>query len=269
MIKLIVTDVDGTLVDEGTQNLNKRYFEVIDKFIEKNVKFMVASGRHHNSIRTLFEPVKDKILFTAMNGGYISYQDEIIKISTIEKEYILEILKLSKSIDGIFVLLADKDIDYMDNKDKAEFISHNYKGKIEYVDNLEELDFDNLKITKITFISDDDIIDKINVVKEKFGSKLNIVVSGKKSADIMTLGVSKGSAIQNIMQKYGIKKEEVICFGDQENDLSMFEAVGQSFAVEGAIPLLKDKATYIIKSCKEDGVLEVLEEILHTNKYND
>ena len=75
MIKLIASDLDGTLLPEGTMDVNPELFDVIRRLKKKGVTFAAVSGREYDSIAKVFEPVKDDIYFIAGNGGVISYQD--------------------------------------------------------------------------------------------------------------------------------------------------------------------------------------------------
>ena len=63
MIKLVVSDVDGTLVKDGTLEINPEYMDVIKKLRKKGVYFAVCSGRQYSSESQLFAPVKDQIFF--------------------------------------------------------------------------------------------------------------------------------------------------------------------------------------------------------------
>ena len=68
MIKLVVTDIDGTLLPEGTDHLNPELFEVIRALKENGIQFAVGSGRQYMSMRYLFQPVLDDVIFIAENG---------------------------------------------------------------------------------------------------------------------------------------------------------------------------------------------------------
>ena len=57
MIRLIATDIDGTLVEDGTTVINTEIYDIILKLREKGIQFAVASGRNWNSIENLFKPV--------------------------------------------------------------------------------------------------------------------------------------------------------------------------------------------------------------------
>ena len=72
MIKLICSDIDGTLLPEGTAEINPEIFDVIRKLKEKDIIFAAASGRPYSSIVRLFESVKNDIIFVSENGAYVS-----------------------------------------------------------------------------------------------------------------------------------------------------------------------------------------------------
>ena len=69
MIKLIASDIDGTLVENSTAVLHTEMFELIHKLSKEGVLFCAASGRQYQSIANMFEPVKDEIIFLAENGA--------------------------------------------------------------------------------------------------------------------------------------------------------------------------------------------------------
>ena len=70
MIKLIVSDIDGTLVPEGTNDVNPEIFPLIRSLKARGVYFAVASGRHKCSIEKLFAPIRDDIIYITSNGAY-------------------------------------------------------------------------------------------------------------------------------------------------------------------------------------------------------
>ena len=264
MIKLIVTDIDGTLIPEDTHCLDDRYVSVMKNLIKKDIKIMVASGRRFNGIINLFFPLKDELIFTTMNGGYICTNKEKISSTIIDTENVLKIINWAKKIVGMEIILFGEDCNYIDNKEKefVDFFDKRYKGHLKLVDNLFELNFDEIKPIKISLCSKTlDMQKELVKLKNEFENSLNICMSGTDWIDVMNISVSKGNAIKKIKEMYNISSNEIICFGDQENDLSMFEEVEHTCAVENAIPLLKSKAKYIIKSNNDFGVLEVLEKI--------
>ena len=79
MIKLIVSDVDGTLVPEGTNQMHPGIFSMIRKLKKQGIYFAVASGRHKCSIEKLFAPVRDDILYITSNGAYMGTYSKKIR----------------------------------------------------------------------------------------------------------------------------------------------------------------------------------------------
>ena len=86
MIKLIVSDIDGTLVPEGTNDINPEIFSLIRQLKSKGIYFAVASGRHKCSVEKLFEPVQNDIFYITSNGAYAGTYDKKLIVSDISKE---------------------------------------------------------------------------------------------------------------------------------------------------------------------------------------
>ena len=86
MIKLIVSDVDGTLVEDGSADINPELFEVILKLREKGIQFAIASGRPWSSVEHTFDPVKKKIFYISNNGSYIGCHGRSLYTYTIDKK---------------------------------------------------------------------------------------------------------------------------------------------------------------------------------------
>ena len=99
MVKLIMTDIDGTLIPDGTMDINPEYFEVIEKLVEKGIIFVVASGRHMSSVKKVFAPVLDKIWVASQNGNVLTYhgKSRIINSTGVGKRDVETIFKTERS----------------------------------------------------------------------------------------------------------------------------------------------------------------------------
>ena len=91
MIKLVASDIDGTLLPEGTAQINPEIFEVIRKLKEKDILFAAASGRHYTSMSKLFEPVKHDMIFITENGAYVCCRGYDMLEQVIDWELIREL----------------------------------------------------------------------------------------------------------------------------------------------------------------------------------
>ena len=79
MIRLIASDLDGTLLHNGAQQLTPRTIELIHALTRKGVHFIAASGRQYDNERRLFAPIKDEISYIAENGSLCIHRGEVIK----------------------------------------------------------------------------------------------------------------------------------------------------------------------------------------------
>ena len=80
MIKLIATDVDGTLVKDGTMQIDPEYMTVIKELVQKGIIFAVCSGRQFISERKLFAPIKDQLLYITDGGTVVRTPQEILMV---------------------------------------------------------------------------------------------------------------------------------------------------------------------------------------------
>ena len=92
MIKLIASDIDGTLIPDSTPNLYPEIVEEIKSLAERGVIFCGASGRQLCSIQNVFREVADKICYIAENGAHIHYKGEDISLTSMDREYAEQII---------------------------------------------------------------------------------------------------------------------------------------------------------------------------------
>lgn len=259
MIKLIASDIDGTLLHKSGDPMGDSMIKVVQKLIEKGIIFVAASGRQYNNLRGLFAPVQNEIGYIAENGSQIYYKEHSIMQQPIEPEVVKGILEDVYAKDGCEVVIAGKKGTYI--QPKGEFFRHYMEEVLKYklnrVDDIFAVEDDILKIS----IQDKDGIDAAaEYFKEKWGNTLSVVTSGIIWMDMLSFGVNKGSAMRALQEKLSIKPEECIAFGDNYNDVEMFEAVGTSYAMETAaedIRRMCDKTT----SSVEKTLQEILENL--------
>ena len=94
MIKLIATDLDGTLLRED-KSFNKEFYDIFYKLKEKNIKFVIATGNQYELVKNRFDLIKDDLVYLVENGNKIVYQNEVLYTSILkqdDKENILNLL---------------------------------------------------------------------------------------------------------------------------------------------------------------------------------
>lgn len=261
MIKLVVTDIDGTLVNEGENNLNTELHEVILELKKKGVVFVVASGRQYFNVRRLFEPVENEMIFVAENGAYVVCRGVEIDEISIKRSLVKGLVEEMRSMKECNFLVCAKDSLYVETKNE-EFIDmlvNGYQYVVKVVDDVLDVDAD---IIKMSLFKKNDIDSIAGEVAQRWGDRLKVVVSGHDWMDFMDMAVDKGQAIEKIQRVLGIEKEETMVFGDNLNDIGMMERAEKSFAVGNARPEVKAAANHIADTNVNQGVLKVLKSLL-------
>ena len=138
MIRLIATDIDGTLLVEGTNDLNPEIYDVIKKLKKRGVRFAAASGRQYSSIRKLFAPVKDDTIFVAENCSYVVYRDEPLQQVIMNREQVEALVKEIRAMPGCELTIAAFDYMYVETKDEQfiDWLVNGYRNDLKFVDDV-------------------------------------------------------------------------------------------------------------------------------------
>ena len=258
MIKLIATDMDGTLLDENSK-LPKDFFEVLDKLNEKNIKFIVASGRPYPTLYENFKPHSDSMYYICDNGACIVDYDGNYSISVIDKNIVNSIIKTCENINNAEIILTGTKGSYHKpcSTDFTKEIDKYYIKK-HIVEDLYSIDDDIFKITLCDLSGSANNSNKI--ISPLFGDDFMVVVSGDIWLDIMNKNINKGNALEKIQKSENISYDETMAFGDFYNDIEMLGKAKFSFVMENANEDIKQYGNYIAKSNKEYGVIKAIEE---------
>lgn len=263
MIKLIASDMDGTLLPEGTPDINPELFKVILKLKEKGIMFVAASGRQFESMRGVFGKIEKDILFIADNGAYVICRGQLMKCRSFERGILEEIVDYVRHMEDIFCMVSTPDGAYTDNGDDEEmvkWIREGYHVELDVVEDILKLDKDIMKVA--IFCKGIDAAQVAKTVEPRFAGKSHVMVSGEHWIDFMEAHADKGNALSEIQQMMGIKKEETMAFGDNLNDIGLLSCAKESFAVAGAREEVKKAAAYVLTDTSGDAVLNELKKLL-------
>lgn len=282
-------DIDGTLVDSSGKIQNQTLDALIQLERDKNVKLILASGRNHRRLQGLAHQLK-----MDQYGGYFIEVDGII-FSDLENKSrtILHQMK-QEEIKEIFEFLMTKGCEVqacseqvcfsffpdslipIKEKERAErnlpsdfpwtagpwtwnFDMRQAYQTIHYVKNVNEI---YGAINKLQVMDEKDNIQKIyEELNEKFNDKFEIFRTSYRQIEILPYGFSKGCTLKKIMEYNHWNKDEVIAFGDGENDVSLFDQVENSFAMGQAQSYVKNRARYETLSNNEEGIYVALKKL--------
>ncbi|MCL2560573.1 MAG: Cof-type HAD-IIB family hydrolase [Turicibacter sp.] len=266
MLKLVATDMDGTLLN-SQHKMPKQTYEVIDRLHAKGIKFAVASGRHYLSLQNLYKEIKDEIILVAENGGVVIDKGEMIYASLLGKENARAIIADIDKIPGLKVTICALQAAYL-------FEGNNIISDLP-IETVDTHFPKRVLIKSLDDLPDDDEVIKLAVFDPEFKARENIygrlphlhdqfqlAVSGAEWTDIMNLGINKGVAIRKLQDMLAATPEETMVFGDALNDVEMMQQAYYSYAMENALPEVKAVSNFTAPTNEEEGVVKVLENLL-------
>ena len=119
MIKLIATDLDGTLINGITRAVPRDLNEVWDRLNEKGIVFLAASGRDYNGAAQFFGPLADKMMFICDNGANIYDKGRLLETHNIPREGVHRLLQLIDKIDNADPMLCGTKGTYVTTPSRA------------------------------------------------------------------------------------------------------------------------------------------------------
>lgn len=274
--KLICIDMDGTLLNDK-KTINEENLETIKKATEKGIKVAVCTGRLFASARYFGAVLGVKSPIIASNGGYIRDRDSEKVIYEVELGYenCVELQKIVEKYDfKIFYNTPESVIAATGFPKNYDYVRHNEmvpdEFKVKLVDSKDiyaSLKSEGDKVLKCICISEKGNRELIDKVKKEIRAlnKYEVVSSGENNFEVMRKGISKGRAVKELAEFYNIKREEVMCIGDNENDLSMIEYAGIGVAMGNGSDLIKKTADFITDTNNNSGVAKAIEKFALKN----
>lgn len=300
MYKLLVLDMDGTLLNEN-QKISKENIAAIEKARELGVKVVIASGRTIQGIEKYLEELNllSEDNYSVVCSGAVvmnNTKEKIIHTSSLSYEEFKYVFDLVKQLDINLNIYSDKSI---------LIHSDNYYSKIDAIANnlpLQMMDFNSIDkdtlISKIMLINEDlsiveemqelfpSIIVEDRSIEAKEGynkelfqdvSKLPVeLLEGYTvskvtpfNVEVMKKNANKRSGIEKLAEKLKIKPHEIICIGDSGNDKHMIEYAGLGVAMGNAFPEIKEIANYVTLTNEENGVAHVIEKFILNERKDD
>lgn len=261
MIKLVVSDIDGTLLPEGADQINPDIYDVIRQLKEKGIMFAAASGRQYASMLHVFGPAADDMIFIAENGTNVMCRGKNMSAEYIEPDLAEELVHYMRTLEDSEVVLSTPETMYIETNDPELYIllKNSYHMQVEVVEDV--LPYCS-RTNKITIYRDSGIELLEPDAQQRFGDRLNVAIAGNSWIDFVGKNADKGTALGVIQSMMHISQEETMAFGDNCNDIGMLSHAGESYAVANAHPQLKAVAKYEAPSYKEDGVINTIRERL-------
>ncbi len=294
MIKLIVSDMDGTLLDNN-MDISQANASAIKRAQHQGIHFAIATGRDFPLAWPLLEENGIKCPLIAQNGAQYFDENGNNKYNRgLEKSTVKNMLSVFSTYDDIHEeLMTNKGI-YSDNKElRIETLANMIydmspdttfeealekaagmadRMEITYVDDYQEiLEDESAIVLKVSVHSNKgrDLLDPLKDELNRTVPDLAITASSKRNLEINHKGAQKGIAVSQLAKQLGIKADEVMTLGDNINDLSMLKWAKYSVAMANAEPEVKEIARFETSSNRQNGVAEAISRVLSGKFYTD
>jgi hypothetical protein len=262
-IRLVVTDMDGTLLDDD-KRIPEGLWPMLAALRERGVLFSPASGRQYATLARQFADVAEGMVFIAENGTYVVRDGEELSSDPLRPAVAAGVARTARRLvaDGADVgaVVCGKRAAYVERTDEA-FLAEVRQYYVEHrvVEDVTAVDDDMIKVALYDFGSAEH---STFPALDAFAAAHQVVVSGEHWVDVMNRTANKGAALRGLQRELGVTPAQTMVFGDYLNDLEMLDAAEWSFAMANAHPEVVRRARYLAPSNNENGVLRTIARVV-------
>ena len=266
--KLLVVDVDGTLVDKDGK-ISEVDIQAIAKAKSAGIQVSLSTGRVIRACRRIIDELSLEGQHIFYDGAVISdpLKNDVIYMKTIDEAVVRRAVEFAR-LNQIYLELYTTEKFYAERTNWSDNVHRNYFGVDPFIEDLDKI-CQCHKIVKAELISRSKEEDEqVLMFKKEFDGVLRFSPAHSPAhpniefMNIVDPGVSKGSALRFLIEYSGLKKDEVLAIGDGLNDVPLFEAAGTRVAMGNAHEQLKPLADDITLDVENGGVAAAIEKYL-------
>ena len=251
--------MDGTLLNSNHE-VSDRFFELYDELKKRNIAFVAVSGRQYHSMVDKLDPIKDEIIVIAENGALVKHRKSVLLTTPINKTDVSRVLDAVHPLDNVHPVLCCQNTAFVQGESQA-FLNmlREYYSEYDIVENQHHVEEEVLKVAIYHF---KDSEKHIYPAVKHLEKDMKVKVSGAHWVDVSDRNAHKGHALKKVMEQHRIAPDEIMVFGDYNNDLEMMQLSEYSFAMANAHPNVIKTAKYRTHSNDDFGVERILEKLL-------
>lgn len=256
MIRLVASDLDGTILKNGAQTLPDGFIEKIRELKKAGIHFAAASGRQYPNIRRMFAPLGDEISYICENGAITFYQGRRLYEDLFPDDLLRDIIQEALKKEGTEITCSMWDVQYLLPKNQAfvHFLKETVGYDCKVVSSIEEVPHSCIKAA--VYEENRDMEENLYYWQRRFGDRCKVVTSGNRWIDFVPFHTNKGNGVKALLKEMHLSPDECMVFGDEYNDLEMLQCVAHSVAMSCAKEGVKKEAAYLTDSV--DQVLDRL-----------
>ncbi|HMR50242.1 MAG TPA: Cof-type HAD-IIB family hydrolase [Arachnia sp.] len=265
-LRLVVTDMDGTLLrPDGTTP--EGLWPILAELRERGVLFAAASGRQHGSLTRIFEERADGVVYIADNGCLVVENGEVISTTPLDLSAAERMVHTARDLSrrlGIGLVWSGPRSAYVERGDERTYSgSQQYYAAMELVDDLLDIGEPPLKVA---FYGPDGFTEETVATITRAAGSSRTLVSGRRWVDVQNPVADKAVGVRDLQARHGIGPDQTVVFGDFLNDLQLMGTATYSYAMANAHPEVLAAAAYRAPNNAEQGVIQVLNQILEPKK---
>lgn len=258
MIKLVISDLDGTLIDNSLQ-LPVEIDTITGVLREKGILFSIATGRSEGFLRGMVKRMRLDCPYVVSNGATLLAGDQVImrkQFSIIDLMPLLQ-MSIEKKLSVYYTSCGEERVEaitpWIAREMKARGITYN-------VAPMQGNEWTSYQAEKLLVLDmyETGIIGEFETWCKANPGDYTYIRYGNRSLEFMKKGVSKASGVRILAEYLGVSPNEIMAIGDDDNDIEMFHYVGQSVAVQNAVENAKRAAFYVCQKPVAQGVFEAI-----------
>ena len=262
--KLIISDIDGTIKCSG-QGVSPYTRKIIDKIRDRGLFFTLASGRSLPGAMEIAEELKIDIPLVLSNGCILQkITGEILHRALMPLAITKKIFEITDQKNYDLVLFVDDQLYFKKMTDNIEPVFGRIPDACLLVGDWKNLPIKLETINKCMVLersSPEKLVALEKVFEDEFSDRADYYRTGIYHLEVMPLGTSKAVGLQKLVDLLGIQMEQVIAFGDYDNDAALLAAAGLGIAVANATDNVKNNADLVIGPCSDDAPAKLLSEL--------
>lgn len=264
MIKLVAIDLDGTLLD-SKKDISPRNKATLMEAKTAGVKIVLCTGRPLKAIEVYLDELelRDNGDYSiTFNGGLVqkNKSGEIMEKVLMPLEDIRELHELAVGLDVPLDVLSDGLVLQLPSSPNYTSIYSELNNLLTFeATQLDKLSADGVYNKVVIALEADYLDEQIKKIPSEFYDRYEVIKTRKNLLEFMPKGITKAYGLSLLAKDLGIKQEEIMTIGDEENDLPMIEYAGLGVAMENAVPEVKVAAQVITDTNDRDGVAKVVE----------
>lgn len=253
MFKLAVFDIDGTLLNSKSE-LETENLEALIELKKSGIKIILATGKHYISATNLYELFDLEEPQVSCNGAiiYCPKSKEVIKTNPIDQDTFLNVIGELNKTDIPTVVYTSKGFYSTYPPSKVMEIITVGENKIYYIDDYSSI----TDVVKILCLLPEANKEQDTYLRSLATDTISVVRTGKSFLEFVAPASNKAIAIGYIADMYNIRPEEIIAFGDSENDVEMLKMAGLGVCMENGSKVAKESSDVIVSNNDSHGVKE-------------